>query len=127
MALLKKINTNSEYSFSYIQKKSYFCDPKRKYTEVEYANGKIKRKYSDYENVIITLSLANLTTENIDDIIDNLVDGTYEYDYKGAMYRANFLVDKKPLGINESSSKFRYQNLKLNLKKSSDYVEGQII
>lgn len=96
-------------------------------SKVQFVNGKRKKIVTDYTDCVISINLGGLEATDINDYLDALIDGTYEYrSIDGASYKtANFIVTKPLLTINKaySTTDQYFDDFTVTLEKSSD-VEG---
>ena len=125
MYLLKKINDNDEFTFEKILKGGYEIDEQpNTISKVQFVNGNRKRVYTDYEDCIIKIKLGGLDASDIQDYLDNLEDGEYQYfSFKYNEYRnANFLVTKPSLTGDSvfNTNNFYLEDISITLEKSSD-------
>jgi hypothetical protein len=90
------------------------------------ANGKRKKVSTSFEDVIITINLAGVDNSDIDNYINNLVDGAYQYySLKYKTYKtANFIVTKPEIIVEKaySTSEYYLGDYQVLLEKSSDVV-----
>lgn len=125
MYLLKKINTNDDFEFTKILKGGYEIDEQpNTISKVQFVNGNRKRVYTNYEDCIIKINLGGIDSTDLQDYIDNLEDGEYQYwSFKYGMYKnANFLVTKPSL-VGDSvfnTNNFYLEDISITLEKSSD-------
>lgn len=125
MYLLKKVNTNSTFEFSKILKGGYEIDEQpNTISKVQFVNGNRKRVSTNYEDCIIKVNLGGLDATDLQDYLDNLEDGEYQYwSFAYGEYRnANFLVTKPSLVGNSvyDTDDFYLEDLNITLEKSSD-------
>lgn len=125
MYLLKKINTNDEFTFEKILKGGYEIDENpNTISKVQFVNGNRKRVYTDYEDCVIKVNLGGLDASDLQDYWNNLEDGEYQYwSFKHNEYKnANFLVTKPSLVADSvyDTNNFFLEDISITLEKSSD-------
>lgn len=125
MYLLKKINTNDDFTFEKILESGYDIEEQpNTISKVQFVNGNRKRVYTSYEDCIIKINLGGVDATDLPSYIENLVDGEYEYySLEHNEYRnANFLVTKPNLVIDKAFSTNNYylEDFTVLLEKSSD-------
>ena len=125
MYLLKKINENNNFTFEKILINGYEINEQpNTISKVQFVNGNRKRVYTPYQDCIIKINLGGLDDTDLEDYLDNLVDGQYEYySLKDGQYKnANFLVTKPSLVARSvfATNKYFINDLSITLEKSSD-------
>lgn len=123
MYLLKK----DTFEFKKIIKSGYkIYENNNIISKKQLANGKRKKVSTSFEDVIISVDLAGINNNDIDNYINNLVDGTYEYySFKYKTYKtANFIVTKPEIVVEKAYSTGDYylDDYQFMLEKSSDVV-----
>lgn len=125
MYLLKKVNTNSTFEFSKILKGGYEIDEQpNTISKVQFVNGNRKRISTNYEDCIIKINLGGLDANDLQNYLNNLDDGEYQYwSFKYGQYKnANFLVTRTAL-VGESvyaTNNYYMEDMSVTLEKSSD-------
>lgn len=125
MYLLKNIDNN--FTFDKILQSGYQISEKNnQISKVQFVNGKRKRIDTEYEDCIIKINLGGIDAEDLQDYIDNLTDGNFQYySFKYQEYKnAQFLVDVPELIIEKvyDTDNFYLGDLEVILEKSDDYV-----
>jgi len=121
MYLLKK----DTFEFKKILESSYkIYENNNIISKKQMANGKRKKVSTSFEDVIITINLAGVDNSDIDNYINNLVDGAYQYySLKYKTYKtANFIVTKPEITVEKaySTSEYYLGDYQVVLEKSSD-------
>lgn len=125
MYLLKKINTNDDFTFSKILKNGYEIEEQpNTISKVQFVNGNRKRIYTNYEDCIIKINLGGIDATDLQDYLSNLIDGEYQYwSFEHNQYKnANFLVTKPSIIASNvySTTNFDLEDISITLEKSSD-------
>ena len=125
MYLLKKINTNDDFTFSKILKNGYEIEEQpNTISKVQFVNGNRKRIYTNYEDCIIKINLGGIDATDLQDYLSNLIDGEYQYwSFEHNQYKnANFLVTKPSITASNvySTTNFDLEDISITLEKSSD-------
>ena len=125
MYLLKKINSNDEFEFTKILESGYdIYEQPNEISKVQFVNGKRKKIITDYEDVRIRIDLGGLDNTDLQDYLDNLKDGEYQYySFEYNEYRnANFIITKPNLVVGKAFNTNNYylEDFTVLLEKSSD-------
>lgn len=125
MYLLKKINSNSSFTFNKILVGGYEIEEQpNTISKVQFVNGNRKRVYTSYEDCIIKINLGGIDATDFQDYLSNLVDGEYQYwSFEHNGYRnANFLVTKPSIEASNvyGTNNFYLEDISITLEKSSD-------
>lgn len=125
MYLLKKINTNSNFTFEKILIGGYDINEQpNTISKVQFVNGNRKRIYTPYEDCIIKINLGGIDATDLNDYLSNLEDGEYQYwSFKYGEYKnANFIVSKPSIVANNvfATDNYYLDDLSITLEKSSD-------
>lgn len=121
MYLLKK----DSFEFSKILESGYTIDEQPNLiAKKQFVNGNRKKIVTSYVDCVITINLGGLELSDIDDYLEALEDGSFEYySINDNMYKtANFIVTKPSITINKalSSTEQYYDDLTVVLEKSSN-------
>ena len=125
MYLLKKINSNDDFIFEKILRSGYEIDEQpNTISKVQFVNGNRKRIDTNYEDCIIKINLGGIDATDIQEYLDNLTDGEYQY-YSLAHHEyrnANFLVTKPSLTLESAfnTNNLYLEDISITLEKSSD-------
>lgn len=125
MYLLKKINSNDDFEFTKILESGYdIYEQPNVISKVQFVNGKRKKIITDYEDVRIRIDLGGLDNTDLQDYLDNLEDGEYQYySFEYNEYRnANFIITKPNLVVGKAFNTNNYylEDFTVLLEKSSD-------
>lgn len=125
MYLLKKINSNDDFEFTKILESGYdIYEQPNVISKVQFVNGKRKKIITDYEDVRIRIDLGGLDNTDLQDYLDNLKDGEYQYySFEYNEYRnANFIITKPNLVVGKAFNTNNYylEDFTVLLEKSSD-------
>ena len=105
--LSKKQQNNTYFDFKKILKSGYTVKEDKDRITQKFVNGNRKQIVTEYEDVIITITLDTFDIDTTKTYLDQLTEGTYKYySIKDKTYKeADFIIEEKPtLDISTATS-----------------------
>lgn len=121
--LKKKLQNDTYFNFDKILESGYkIKELPDIIAKKKYVNGKRKKIISNYTDVVITLDLGCYDGDTLADVLENLIDGEYEYySLNDKIYKdANFIVTLPEQTVENCAGDVIVGDFTVTLEKSSD-------